>query len=102
MDIISQLILNSIIVGAVYSLIALGFNFIYRVAKFFNIAYGAMAVVGAYTVFFMFKSSGMNLFLSVFFGVLFAGGLGMFFDKVLFLPLRKRNASSVIMLVASL
>ena len=102
MEIISQLILNSIIAGAVYALIALGFNFIYWVTKFFNIAYGAMAAVGAYTVFFFFTSSGVNLYLSVFLGVLFAGAFGLLFDKILFLPLRKRNASNVVMLIASL
>jgi len=36
MDILPQLILNSLIAGAIYALIALGFNLIYGATRFFN------------------------------------------------------------------
>ncbi|MBI5055115.1 MAG: branched-chain amino acid ABC transporter permease [Nitrospirae bacterium] len=97
-----QLLLNGIIAGAVYTLIALGFNLMYWTGKFFNAAYGAIAVTGAYAVLFLYKKSGMNIFVSVLAGVAFAGALGMLADKIVFMPLRKRKASAVIMFVASL
>lgn len=53
MDIIPQLILNSIIAGAIYTLVALGFNLIYGATKVFNLAHGVMAAVGGYTVFYL-------------------------------------------------
>ena len=34
MDIIPQLVLNSIIAGAIYAMVALGFNLIYGATKF--------------------------------------------------------------------
>jgi len=44
MDILPQLIINSIIAGAIYTLIALGFNLIYGATKFFNLAHGVIAI----------------------------------------------------------
>jgi branched-chain amino acid transport system permease protein len=46
MDILPQLIVNSIIAGAIYSMVALGFNLIYGTVKFFDLGYGALTAVG--------------------------------------------------------
>jgi branched-chain amino acid transport system permease protein len=102
LDIFGQIILNSLIAGAIYTLITLGFNLIYWITKYFNIAYGIFAVIGAYTVLFLFKIEGFNLYFSVFSGVLIAGASGYLADKFIFLPLRRKNGSRLIMFVASL
>lgn len=102
MDIIPQLILNSIIAGAIYSLIALGFNLIYGATKFFNLAYGVMAAIGGYSVFYFAKTLGLDLWLSVLIGILLAGFIGYGLDKIIYKPLRKRKASNMVLLVASL
>ena len=52
MDIIPQLIVNSIIAGAIYAMVALGFNLIYGTVKFFDLGYGALTAVGGYGVFY--------------------------------------------------
>jgi len=102
MDILPQLILNSIIAGAVYALMALGFNLIYGATKFFNLAHGVLAAVGGYVVFFLFKSNGWNLYLSVIIAILITGLVGYLIDKIIYSPLRKRKASNMVLLVASL
>lgn len=102
MDILSQLVMNSIIAGAIYTLIALGFNLIYGATKFFNLAHGVLAAVGGYAVFFFAKTLGWNLYLSIAIGILLAGLIGYVLDKFVYLPLRKRKASNMILLVASL
>jgi branched-chain amino acid transport system permease protein len=102
MDILSQIILNSFITGAIYSLIALGFNLNYWVTKFFNIAHGVFAVVGVYTVLLLYKMMGLNLYMSIPAGIGFAGITGLLSDKIIFRVLRKKEASSVVKLVASL
>jgi len=43
-----QLLLSGILVGGVYSLVAMGFVITYRSAQVFNIAYGQFAVIGAF------------------------------------------------------
>ena len=102
MQIISQLILNSIIAGAIYTLIALGFNLIYGATKFFNLAYGVMAAIGGYAVFYFGITLGLDIYLSIAIGVLLAGLIGYGSDKLVYLPLRKRKASNMALLVASL
>lgn len=103
MDILPQLIANSLIAASTYALIALGFNLIYSTTKFFNLAHGAVAVVGGYTVFFLLEMvPGTNIFVAVAVGVLVAGLLGYLLDKVIYRELRKRKASNMVLLVASL
>src|SRR3989338_8326405 len=102
MDIIPQLVVNSIIAGSVYALVALGFNLIYATTKFFNLAHGVLAASGGYAVFFFVKTLGWDAWISVLLGVLIAGILGYFSDKLVYAPLRKRKASNMVLLVASL
>ncbi|MCK4387024.1 MAG: branched-chain amino acid ABC transporter permease [Candidatus Pacebacteria bacterium] len=102
MDILPQLILNSIIAGAIYTLIALGFNLIYGATKFFNLAHGVLAAVGGYAVFFFAKTLGWDIYLSVALGILLAGLIGLGLDKLIYRPLRKKKASNMILMIASL
>ena len=103
MSIFPQLIANSLIAASTYALVALGFNLVYATTKFFNLAHGAMAVVGGYTVFFLLETfAGINVIFAVLIGTLFAGFLGWALDRAVYAPLRKRKASNMVMLVASL
>jgi len=102
MDILPQLILNSIIAGAIYTLVALGFNFIYGATKFFNLAHGIMAAIGGYAVFYFAKILGLDIYVAIILGVALAGLVGFGLDKFIYLPLRRRKASNMVLLVASL
>lgn len=102
MGIIPQIIANSIIAGAIYALVALGFNLIYRTTKFFNLAHGALMVVGGYAMFFLYKGLEWNLYISVALAVACAGLTGYVLDKAIFRQLRKRKASQMVFIVASL
>lgn len=101
MDIIPQLILNSVIAGAIYALVALGFNLIYGVTKFFNLAHGVMAAIGGYAVFYVVKTLDWNIYFAVVIGILLAGLVGFGLDKFIYLLLRKRKASNMVLLIAS-
>lgn len=102
MDILPQLILNSIIAGAIYTLIALGFNLIYGATKFFNLAHGVIAAIGGYAVFYFTKNLGLNIYVAVIFGVVLAGLVGYGLDKLIYLPLRTRKGSNMVLLISSL
>ncbi len=102
MSLIPQLIMNSLIAGAIYSLMALGFNLIYGTTRFFNLAHGAMAVVGGYAVYYFSKMLGWNLSLAVILGVIITGVIGWLLNRFIFLPLRNRKATNTVTLVASL
>ena len=102
MDIIPQLILNSIIAGAIYTLIAISFNLIYGATKFFNLAHGVTTAIGGYAFFYFAKTLGLNIYLAALIGILLAGLAGYRLDKLIYSPLRKRKASNMVSLVASL
>ena len=102
MDIVAQIALNVVIAGAIYSLVALGFNLIYSTARFFDIGYGALAAAGGYAVFYFYKTLEMNLEVSIALGVLIAGTLGLLINALIYRPLRARKASLTALLIASL
>jgi len=102
MDIVPQLIANSIIAGAIYSMVALGFNLIYGATKFFNLTHGVIAAVGGYSVFYFAKELGWNIYVACVLGIIIAGLIGYLCERFIYLPLRKRKASQMVLLVASL
>jgi branched-chain amino acid transport system permease protein len=101
-DIIVQLIINSIIAGAIYMLVALGFNLIYGATRFFNLAHGVFTAVGGYCVFFLSRMLGFPDAVGIVAGIIGAGFLGFLLDKTVFAPLRERKATGLVLLVASL
>ena len=102
MDILPQLIVNSIIAGAIYTMVALGFNLIYSTVKFFDLGYGALTAVGGYAVFYFYKQLGLNLWVALILGVLIAGLIGYAIYRLVYSPLRERKSSGMVLLVGSL
>ncbi len=102
MDILPQLILNSVIAGAIYALVAVGFNLIYGTVKFFDLGYGALTAVGGYGVFLFYKKLELGLPLSLLLAVVLTGVIGWIVNQLVYQKLRARQASGMVMLVASL
>lgn len=102
MGILPQLLANSIVAGATYTLITLGFNLIYGTTKFINMAHGALAAVGGYTVFFLTRGWGAGVLGSAVAGIIFAGVVGYAINRTIFTPLRRRKASNLVLFIASL
>lgn len=96
-----QLLLNGIIAGSIYALVALGFVVIYRTVKFFHLAHGAVYTAGAY-----FAYTGIILlkgdpFLYFFLACCFCACLGIGIEKLIYHPLRNRKAPNLVLLLAS-
>ncbi len=102
MDIVIQLTVNSIIAGAIYALVALGFNLTYNTTKFFNLAHGVLAAVGGYTALFFIKNTEIGIIPSVILGVVLAAMIGWGLEVSIYRQLRSRKASLMVYLVASL
>jgi branched-chain amino acid transport system permease protein len=104
---IQQLIINGIIAGSIYALIAIGFTVIYKTVKFFHLAHGAVYTAGAYLTYSMVKLNldngvwTLEWFFAFLVGIIGAGVLGILIDRVVYYPLRKQNASNLIFLLAS-
>jgi len=107
---IQQLILNGIIAGGIYALIALGFTIIYRTVKFFHFAHGVVYTAGAYLAYSVIShqssvsSSQLSIVgwgIAVLIGITGAGVLGILIDRFVYYPLRRQKASNLIFLLAS-
>jgi len=57
---INQLLLNGIIAGSIYALIAIGFTVIYHTVKFFHLAHGIVYTAGAYFAYTLFRQLHFN------------------------------------------
>lgn len=102
MDIVPQLVVNSVIAGSLYALVAMSFNLVFGATRFFNLAHGSLAAVGGYTAFFLGDALGASLPVAILGGVVVAAIIGYGFEFLIFRPLRLRKASNLVLLVASL
>lgn len=98
---IIQFLLNGIIVGAIYALVALGFSNIYRTVKFFHFAHGAVYTAGAYFAYTLVIQLHQEFIISFLISVALAALLGVLIDRVVYKPLRRKKSSNLILLLAS-
>jgi branched-chain amino acid transport system permease protein len=96
-----QLLINGLIAGAIYALVACGFALIYSTAKFVHFAHGSTVAVASYVLYSLFSQLGLNFWLAIVSTIIFAGIFGWLVNKIIYQPLRKRKASNVILLIAS-
>lgn len=96
-----QLLLNGIIAGSIYALVAIGFTVIYRTVKFFHFAHGVVYTAGAYFAYTFFILFHINPIISFILAIIFAAFLGVAIDRIVYYPLRNKKASNLIFLLAS-
>ncbi|MBI5213364.1 MAG: hypothetical protein HY957_08335 [Nitrospirae bacterium] len=61
-----QFILNGIITGSIYALIAIGFAVIYKTIRFFHFAHGVVYTAGAYFAYSLSITAGLGPVISFF------------------------------------
>ncbi|MFH1457261.1 MAG: branched-chain amino acid ABC transporter permease [Patescibacteria group bacterium] len=96
-----QLLINGLIAGAIYALVASGFALIYSTCKFVHFAHGSSVAVSAYILYSLFNKLELNFWLAIILTIIFAGVFGWLINKLVYQPLRQRKASNVILLIAS-
>lgn len=99
---INQLILNGIIAGSVYTLVAVGFAVIYRTVKFFHFAHGIIFTAGAYFTYLFKVWLGWPVIVAIPVSIGLCAVLGVIIETSVYRPLRHKGSSSLILLLASL
>jgi branched-chain amino acid transport system permease protein len=97
-----QLLVNSLIAGAIYALVASGFSLIYTTNKFIHFAHGSIVVAGGYLLFLFFNLIHIPFYISCLLSIIFSAYIGYLINLLVYSNLRKRRSSSSILLIASI
>jgi len=97
-----QLLINGIIAGSIFALIASGFSFIYTTNRFVHFAHGSTVTVSSFLLFWLLEFIHIPFIACIFIVIISAGLFGYIIHAGIYLPLKKRGASSSILLIASL
>lgn len=81
MEVVPQLLVNGLVVGVVYSLIALGLTLAFSILRILNFAHGEFYMLGAYTAFFFVVEFGLNYWAALPLAILLGGLLGLAVDQ---------------------
>ena len=86
MDLLFQTIINGIVLGSLYAMVALGLTLIFGILEIPNFAHGAMYMIGAYVAFFCISSMGVSYWfaLVISIGALFV--MGMIVERFIYRP----------------
>jgi len=99
---IIQLLVNGIINGCGYALVALGFAFIYNTTRTFHFAHGAVYTLSAYFFYTFYNLLNWSLSLSAILTLGLIALCGILIDDVIYTPLVKQGASLFIQMLSSL
>jgi len=89
--VLEQLVVNGIIAGSEYALLAIGLTLIFGILRLIHFAHGEVAMVGAYTAFAVSSFLGLPLFVGFFAAIVVGTGLGLAVNRIAFKPLRKEH-----------
>lgn len=99
--ILSQLIVNGLIAGSLYALVAAGFSLIYSTSRFLHLAHGAVVAASAYLLYAFFSLFGLPFALSAILAVVGTALIGALLYCLVYRPLQIRHSSNAILLIAS-
>ena len=97
-----QFVINGLITGILYSLLAIGFAMVYNTTRIFHIAAAGLYVFAAYVLWFCHIQMHISLFIGAVFSLLLTMILSWIIELIVYRPLKKRNSSLNVMMIASI
>lgn len=99
---IGQFLVNGLITGILYSLLAIGFALVYNTTKLFHIVAAAIYVFAAYMFYWFAVTFGLPVFVGAIIAIVLTMGLSLLTDVSVYRPLKKRKASNNVAMIASI
>lgn len=99
-----QILINGLILGSAYALIALGLTMVFGIMRVVNFAHGQMYMLGGFAVYYLYGQFGVPFWLALLLAGLTLGLIGVLFNRYLFQPVlanSKREESSMLMAVGT-
>ena len=101
--VILQFLVNGIVGGTIYALMAVGFAIVYNTSKIFHVAHGAVYTLAGYVLFLMGAKLGLPLIPAALLTVVVIAVIGGgFLELVAYRPLRRRGAGLATYMISSL
>lgn len=99
MDQLLQHLVNAVILGGTYALLGIGLTLIFGIMRVVNFTHGELYSLGAYAVFFLATSLGVNFFLALIIAVIVGCAVGAVIELVLLRPLRGADIDTTMLVM---
>lgn len=99
MDELLQHLVNALILGSTYALLGIGLTLIFGIMRVVNFTHGELYSLGAYAVFFLATSLGVNFFLALIIAVIVGCAVGAVIELVLLRPLRDADIDTTMLVM---
>jgi branched-chain amino acid transport system permease protein len=91
-----QVLVNGLMLGLTYAVIASGFSLIYGIMRLLNFAHGDFYMLGAFATFFLCEKLGLDYFSSFLLSMVLVALLGMIVYYIFFRPFRDEHDPSLV------
>jgi len=97
-----QLVISGLVIGSIYSAVALGFVVIYKATRVVNFAQGELLMVGAYVCYAFLVQMHVPFWAALLLTILFGMVLAMFVERLILRPMIGEPIISIIMVTIGL
>ena len=97
-----QIVVNGLIMGLLYSLMAIGFALVYNTTKVFHIAAAGIYVFAAFMFYCFTVTFGLPVLFSALVSVVLTMGLSLLTEVAVYRPLKQRKASNNVAMIVSI
>lgn len=97
-----QQVINGLSIGSVYALMAVGYSLVYSIMNFSNFAHGGVIMIGAYIGYFSLTFLKVPFFAAFMLSAFGSGILAVVMEKIVYRPLRKRNAPFLYFIISAM
>ena len=97
-----DVLVQGLLVGGVYSLIALGFVLVFKASRVLNLAYGEIFAILAYFLFWLLDSVGISPWLAIPILFVCGGAIGMVVERFAIRPLMNQSFLALLMMTLML
>ncbi|HJX72779.1 MAG TPA: branched-chain amino acid ABC transporter permease [Candidatus Deferrimicrobiaceae bacterium] len=97
-----QLVISGLVIGSIYSAVALGFVIIYKATRVVNFAQGELLMVGAYVCYAFLVQMHVPFWAALLLTILFGMVLAMFVERLILRPMIGEPIISIIMVTIGL
>ena len=99
---IGQFVINGLITGILYSLLAIGFALVYNTTRVFHIAAAGIYVFAAYMFWFFVARVGLSVISASFVAIVLTMALSLLSELLVYRPLKNKKASLNVAMIASI